>query len=106
MSEVTDKILSYFKVKDVRIENDVFRTMTKGSVMICLVGSVLCAATQYFGDPIVCDFGQADVNGDLAKQHCWIHGSNWIDPRYQEDFDCVVNHGECYQYIHSSIYET
>jgi hypothetical protein len=61
------------------------------------VGSILCAATQYFGDPIICDFGSANVDGGFAAQHCWIHGSNWIDPKYQEDFDCVVNHGETFK---------
>ena len=93
MADLAKDVLNYFKVKEIKIDNDIFRGITKGSVMICLVGSILCGATQYFGDPIICDFSGTDINSDLAQQHCWIHGSNWIPPEYQQDFDCVVNHG-------------
>ncbi len=42
---------------------------------------------QYFGEPIECDF-DAGINLDVAKQYCWVHGSFWIEEKYQAPFDC------------------
>ena len=53
----------------------------------CLYHFLKLFFVQYFGSPIECDF-DGSVNGDLAKQYCWVHGSFWIKPDYQDDFDC------------------
>lgn len=87
MSEIAQEIAKYFKPAEVGVHDPVFKLFSIGSLVICLAGSLLCAGSQYFGDPIVCEF-EDGIGGDFAAQHCWVHGSNWIQPKYQQDFDC------------------
>ena len=89
MTDVIDAVAKHLKIKEISVDNAVFKLFTKGSVILCLTGAVLCAATQYFGAPITCAF-DSHVPSDLAERYCWIHGSNWIDEKYQQAFDCIV----------------
>ncbi len=48
-----------------------------------------CFALQYFGEPIQCDF--KGVDGETAKDYCWIHGSSYIPPQYQRHMKCIAD---------------
>ena len=53
--------------------------------------------SQYFGDPINCDFKGLDKH--MANDYCWIHGSPYIPKGYQHHImKCIVevydDHGE------------
>ena len=37
--------------------------------------------SQYFGEPINCDF--KGIDGEMASDYCWIHGSTYIPPEHQ-----------------------
>jgi hypothetical protein len=90
MGDIAEKVAKYFRPRAVRIDSHLFTLTSKFSVAICIVGSLLCAATQFWGDPITCDF-KSGIDAGLAKQHCWLHGSNWIPKEYQQDVDCFVS---------------
>ncbi len=90
MADAFTKVTTFFKIKDVTAETSVFKLFSHGSVALCLLGSILCAANQYFGDPIICTFKSSGLDSDFAKQHCWLHGSSWVPKEFQEDFDCRV----------------
>ena len=47
-------------------------------------GSMVGVMSQYFGEPIQCDF--KGIDGETAKDFCWIHGSSYIPPQYQVMF--------------------
>jgi hypothetical protein len=91
MSELAEKFYNtLFKTKDVNADNGIFKLFSRGSVALCLLGSLLCAANQYFGDPILCHFPDTKLSNDFTKLHCWLHGSNLVPKKYREDFDCRV----------------
>ncbi len=52
-------------------------------------GSMVGLMSQFFGEPIQCDF--KGVDGEVAKDYCWIHGSSYIDPEYQLLFKCIAD---------------
>ena len=31
------------------------------------------------------------VDGETAKDYCWIHGSGYIPPQYQMHMDCIAD---------------
>jgi len=87
MADIAKSLLQFVKPREVTTTTTFFRLFSSGSVALCLGGSLLCAASQYFGEPIVCHFdGQIDAG--LAKQYCWTHGSYWVKREYQDDFEC------------------
>lgn len=45
--------------------------------------------SQYFGEPISCDFKGVDV--EMATDYCWIHGSSYIPREYQRHMKCIVD---------------
>ncbi|TRY77268.1 hypothetical protein TCAL_13664 [Tigriopus californicus] len=88
MEPFLEQIVNFFDFKGIQTTGVYFRLFSVFSVTLCILGSALCLATQYFGDPIVCSF-TTDVAVDLAKQYCWIHGSSLISSKYKE-LDCVT----------------
>ena len=46
--------------------------------------------SQYFGEPINCDF--KGIDSEMASDYCWIHGSSYIPPEYQKHMRCIVDH--------------
>ena len=45
--------------------------------------------SQYFGEPINCDF--KGIDSEMASDYCWIHGSSYIPPEYQQHMKCIVD---------------
>ena len=45
--------------------------------------------SQYFGEPINCNF--QGVDSEMASDYCWIHGSSYMPKAYQEHMKCVVD---------------
>ena len=43
--------------------------------------SMVGVMSQYFGEPINCDF--KGIDGEMASDYCWIHGSTYIPPEHQ-----------------------
>jgi hypothetical protein len=89
MSDLMKSIISHLKIKDVNEDNAVFKLFSKVSVGLCLLASVIVAATQFWGDPIHCDHTGFDVDSDTFEAHCWVHGSMIVKKEYQVHFDCV-----------------
>jgi hypothetical protein len=54
-----------------------------------MAGATIGIASQYFGDPISCEF--QGISSDLAQDYCWIHGSSYIPPQYQAHMKCIVD---------------
>lgn len=54
-----------------------------------MLGATVGVASQYFGDPISCEF--QGISSDLAEDYCWIHGSYIIPPEYQPHLRCIVD---------------
>ncbi len=46
MADITANVLKYLKVKETTLVNGFFKLFSVGSVAICILGSLLCAATQ------------------------------------------------------------
>ena len=61
-----------FKFDEVDSDNWVFKLFYRASVSIFLAGSVLCVATTYIGQPIVCDF-RSSISADLVNQVGVVH---------------------------------
>jgi len=82
-------LVDYFKLDEVNIDNWTFKLYYKVSVVICMTGATIGIASQYFGDPISCEF--QGISSDLAQDYCWIHGSSYIPPQYQAHMKCIVD---------------
>ncbi len=67
----------------------VFKLFYKGSFILFLMGSMVGILSQYFGEPINCDF--KGIDSEMASDYCWIHGSSYIPPEYQQHMKCVVD---------------
>jgi len=57
--------------------------------VICMTGATVGIASQYFGDPISCEF--QGISSNVAQDYCWIHGSSYIKPEYQAHMKCIVD---------------
>lgn len=89
MAHLLTDLANYFKLDEINIDNWTFKCFYKVSFIICMTGTTVSIASQYFGDPINCDF--QGINQDLAQDYCWIHGSSYIPQRYQRHFGCIVD---------------
>lgn len=89
MAHLLTELASYFKLDEIDIDNWTFKLFYKASFIICMTGTTVSIASQYFGDPISCDF--QGINQDLAQDYCWIHGSSYIPQAYQRHFGCTVD---------------
>ena len=76
MSHLINDIAKYLKFDQTNIDNWVFKLFYKGCFILFLMGSMVGILSQYFGDPINCDFKGLDKH--LANDYCWIHGSPYI----------------------------
>ena len=91
MAQLVDELKSLVQYKEVNDDNIVFKLFTRVSFAICILSSVVVMATQYFGDPIHCDKGLHNINSDVFKSYCWIHGSKHVPKEYQTEFGCISN---------------
>jgi hypothetical protein len=46
MADMFGKFVSFFKSEDVNADNGIFKLFSRGSVALCLLGSLLCAGNQ------------------------------------------------------------
>jgi len=89
MAHLVEDITKYFTFEDIDIDNWHFKLYSKGCVIIFFAGSMVGVLSQYFGEPIQCDF--KGVDGETAKDYCWIHGSSYIPPHYQRHMKCIAD---------------
>jgi hypothetical protein len=81
MMHLIGDIAKYFKFDEVNIDNWVFKLYYKGCFILFLMGSMVGILSQYFGEPINCDF--KGIDSEMASDYCWIHGSSYMPKRYQ-----------------------
>ena len=89
MAHLVGDIAKYFKIEEIDIDNLVFKLFYQGCVIVFFTGSMVGVMSQYFGEPINCDF--KGIDGELASDFCWIHGSSYIPQQYQEHMRCIVD---------------
>ena len=89
MLNLVGDIVKYFSFDDVNVDNWVFKLFYKGAFIILLVGSMVGITSQYFGEPINCDF--KGIDNDMASDYCWIHGSPHMPANYLEHTNCAVD---------------
>jgi len=89
MAYILSDIIKYLKFDDTDIDNWIFKLYHKGCAVVFLVGSMVSIFSQYFGEPISCDFKGLDV--EMATHYCWIHGSSYIPPKYQHHMKCIAD---------------
>eukprot|EP00095_Tigriopus_kingsejongensis_P001485 snap_masked-scaffold124_size330879-processed-gene-1.6 protein:Tk01485 transcript:snap_masked-scaffold124_size330879-processed-gene-1.6-mRNA-1 annotation:"innexin inx2" len=89
MAHLVEDITKYFVFEDTDIDNWHFKLHSKGCVILFFAGSMVGVMSQYFGEPIQCDF--KGVDGETAKDFCWIHGSSYIPPQYQPHMQCIAD---------------
>ena len=70
MAELVGSVVKYLTIKETNIDNSVFKLFYKFTFILLFASSVLLHLTQFFGDPITCNFGK-----EYAEDYCWIHGS-------------------------------
>lgn len=90
--DLLSAVSKQFKTKELDTDNWVFKLSYRWSFGLCLLGSILCAATTYIGTPIICD--HKDVPSEsLASQFCWLHGSYHIPAIFQKEerFGCFAD---------------
>jgi len=88
MAHLMHDLASWFKLDEIDIDNWMFKLYYRASALLCMTGATVGIATQYFGDPISCEF--QGINSDLAQDFCWIHGTSYIPPQYQPHLKCIV----------------
>jgi len=88
MIHLLGDIVKYFSFDEINIENWVFKLFYKGCFILFLMGSMVGILSQYFGEPINCDF--KGIDSEMASDYCWIHGSTYIPPQYQKHLKCRV----------------
>jgi len=89
MAHILGDITKYFKFDEISIDNWMFKLFHTVTVVIFLTGSMVGICSQYFGEPISCDFKGLDV--EMATDYCWIHGSSYIPVEYQAHLKCIVD---------------
>jgi len=86
-----DGIKSQFEVKEVNSTNTVFSLFSKVTFGLCIFASVIVVTTEYVGNPINCDLGEASVvSSDVFNAHCWIHGTKHVPEKFQQHVDCIA----------------
>ena len=89
MAHLLGDLAKHFQLDETNIDNWHFKLYYKGCVILFFTGSMVGVFSQYFGDPIQCDF--TTIDSDLASDYCWIHGSSYIPPQYQPHMKCIVD---------------
>jgi len=89
MAHLLRDLVSYFTLDEINIDNWTFKLFYKVSTVICMTGATVGIASQYFGDPISCQF--EGIDSSLAQDYCWIHGSSYIPAEFQGHMKCIVD---------------
>jgi len=89
MAHLVGDLAKYFQIDEINIDNWYFKLFYKGCTLVYFIGSMVGLLSQYFGDPINCDF--SGVDSQLASDYCWIHGSGYIPRKYQPHMKCITN---------------
>ena len=89
MLNLVGDVVKYFSFDDVNVDNWVFKLFYKGAFIILLVGSMVGITSQYFGEPINCDF--KGIDSEMTSDYCWIHGSPHMKEGYYEHTKCAVD---------------
>jgi len=89
MAAILSDLANYFNLEETNIDNWTFKLYYKVSMVICMAGTTVGIASQYFGDPISCEF--QGISSNVAQDYCWIHGSSYIAPEYQAHVKCIVD---------------
>jgi len=89
MAHLLSDLANYFNLDETNIDNWTFKLYYKVSMVICMTGATVGIASQYFGDPISCEF--QGISSNVAQDYCWIHGSSYIKPEYQAHMKCIVD---------------
>jgi len=89
MAHLLSDLANYFNLEETNIDNWTFKLYYKVSMVICMTGATVGIASQYFGDPISCEF--QGISSNVAQDYCWIHGSSYIRPEYQAHVKCIVD---------------
>jgi len=93
----------------VSIDNWVFKLYYRVTPMLVGVCTVLVCTSQFFGDPITCDAGQArgGIEQDVLESYCWMY-STWNIPREykgacsggdQDDDTYTIVYNSYYQWV-------
>jgi len=88
MAHLLSDLVKYFAFDEINIDNWMFKMYYKVSMVICMTGATVGIASQYFGDPISCEF--QGISSQVSQDYCWIHGSSYIPPEYQPHLRCIV----------------
>ena len=92
MLHLLGDVVQHFSFDPVNIDNWVFKAFYKASYILLLLGSLVGITTQYFGEPINCDF--KGIDSEMASDYCWIHGSSCV-PRFYRTVNkyskCIAN---------------
>nr|ACO15419.1 Innexin inx2 [Caligus clemensi] len=89
MAHLLQDLVKFFNFDEVEIDSWNFKLFHKGTALLFFIGSLVGVLSQYFGQPISCDFKSVDRN--LANDYCWIHGSSYIRPEYQLHMKCITD---------------
>ncbi len=89
MAHLVQDLLQYLQFDEINIDNWHFKLYYKGAAGLFFMGSMVGVLSQYFGQPIQCDF--TTIDGDVAADYCWIHGSSYIPVEYQPHMKCIAD---------------
>ena len=92
MAELVGSVVKYLTVKETNIDNFVFKLFYKFTFILLFASSVLLHLTQFFGDPIDCNF--AGGNNGFIEDYCWIHGSpafSYEDQKTDRNIGCIIS---------------
>lgn len=74
MAHLVGDLVSYFQFDEINIDNWHFKMYYKGATIIFFLGSMVGVLSQYFGDPIECDF--TTIDNEVATDYCWcVHNT-------------------------------
>ena len=62
MAHLVGDLAKYFQIDEINIDNWYFKLFYKGCTLVYFIGSMVGLLSQYFGDPINCDFSGVDVS--------------------------------------------
>ena len=70
MAHLVGDLAKYFQIDEINIDNWYFKLFYKGCTLVYFIGSMVGLLSQYFGDPINCDFSGVDVSTQSSIR--WI----------------------------------
>ena len=76
MAHLVGDIAKYFQIDEINIDNWYFKLFYKGCTLVYFIGSMVGLLSQYFGDPINCDFSGIDVSNFMKYYRVTIQGDS------------------------------